>query len=77
MGLFEAAMKICHDCDRDDRPLEWSRDGNTKICAECRERRGEREIGPPSARAAESAALEAAVRRGDSEAATSILADEE
>lgn len=63
MSMFEAAMKMCDDCDRTDRPLSWSRDGNTKICDECKKRRGAREIGPPSARALESAALEASLRK--------------
>ena len=57
-GLFEAAMRMCDDCDRDDRPLSWSRDGYTKICDECKEKRGDREKGPSSARAYDSMAME-------------------
>lgn len=63
MSLFEAAMKMCDDCDRTDRPLSWSRDGNTKICAECRDRRGDRENGPRTARSIESEVLEASLKR--------------
>lgn len=62
MSLYEAAIKMCDDCERNDAPLQWSRDGNTKICASCRIKRGEREIGPPSERAIESAMLEAKLR---------------
>jgi NMD protein affecting ribosome stability and mRNA decay len=62
MSLFSAAMKMCDDCDRNDVPLSWSRDGNTKICADCKAKRGEREIGPRSARSHESEALEASLR---------------
>jgi len=63
MSMFSAAMKMCHDCDRNDRPLSWSRDGNTKICAECRSLRGAREVGPPSDRARDSVSLEASLGR--------------
>lgn len=43
MALFEAAMKMCDDCGRNDKPLTWSKDGNTRICADCKRQRGARE----------------------------------
>lgn len=63
MSMFEAAIRMCDDCGRNDQPLSWSRDGYTKICEQCKTRRGDREIGPPTERAADSARLEATVRR--------------
>ena len=62
MSLYEAAMKMCDDCNRNDVPLAWSRDGHTKICAECRDRRGEREVGERSALSLDSEAKEHALR---------------
>ncbi len=58
MSAFSAAMKMCDDCDRSDRPLSWSRDGNTKICNPCKIARGAREIEPRSARSHESEKIE-------------------
>lgn len=58
MSMFDQVMKMCHDCNRNDAPLAWSRDGNTKICAGCKAARGERENGPRSAQSLDSEALE-------------------
>lgn len=58
MSMFKAAMKMCDDCSRNDRPLSWSRDGHTKICEACQEARGDREKGPRSALSHDSEELE-------------------
>lgn len=35
MSMFTAAMKMCDDCSRNDRPLRWWGD-YIRICDECR-----------------------------------------
>lgn len=39
-GMFSAAMRMCDDCSRDDRPLDWY-GRHILICTSCRYRREE------------------------------------
>jgi len=65
MSLFDQNIQYCNDCDK-KKLLSWSRDGNTLICAECKSKRGEREVGPLSERALQSEALLLSLRPQES-----------
>ncbi len=47
MSLFTAAMKMCDDCDRNDRPLAWW-GPHIRICVECRAKRDVNGVVPQS-----------------------------